>query len=215
MTDNYAILGLPHGASKEEIKRAYRRLAMMYHPDKNPSPEAKQKFLQIQLAYDGLMEGKTRSGPRRTYTPPPKPAAPPRPKYRTADEQRREAAHKSQQELMHKLTGIRNFYAQNGQWENNRRKMYKDINLQFGLSALIVLAGIFAPVITGAPGLMIILFPLSLGFSLRLFWKTGRRKMRADMIFSNVTMYSLHELHEFFEDDPRIGKTGFGGGFRP
>jgi DnaJ-class molecular chaperone len=55
----YKILGLDSLASMEEIKTAYRALAMKYHPDRNPgSKEAEDKFKQIQTAYDILEERK-------------------------------------------------------------------------------------------------------------------------------------------------------------
>lgn len=40
----YEVLGLTHKADDEEVKAAYRRLAMKWHPDKNPSPDANAKF---------------------------------------------------------------------------------------------------------------------------------------------------------------------------
>lgn len=52
----YEILGLRPGASREEIRQAYRRLAKLYHPDVNPSNEAKQKFILIQNAYEILTD---------------------------------------------------------------------------------------------------------------------------------------------------------------
>lgn len=48
------ILGLPANASKADIKKAYRQLAMQYHPDKNGSEEATDKFIEIDNAYDFL-----------------------------------------------------------------------------------------------------------------------------------------------------------------
>jgi curved DNA-binding protein CbpA len=50
----YKILGLPENASKQEIKKAYRQLAFQYHPDKNKSPEAERRFLEISEAYEML-----------------------------------------------------------------------------------------------------------------------------------------------------------------
>lgn len=51
----YNILGLSPGAGIEEIKKAYRSKARLYHPDINPSPEAKDKFINITEAYDFLI----------------------------------------------------------------------------------------------------------------------------------------------------------------
>lgn len=50
----YKILGLSDGASEQEVRRAYRKLAMQYHPDKNPSVSAERKFLEITEAYEVL-----------------------------------------------------------------------------------------------------------------------------------------------------------------
>ena len=54
-------LGVDPKATKDEIKKAYRKLAKQYHPDTNPEPEAKAKFIAITEAYEGLQDG--RSGP--------------------------------------------------------------------------------------------------------------------------------------------------------
>ena len=54
--DYYQILGVPRNASEEEVKKAYRKLAMQYHPDRNPRREkwANEKFKEINEAYGVL-----------------------------------------------------------------------------------------------------------------------------------------------------------------
>jgi curved DNA-binding protein CbpA len=52
--DYYSILGVQPSASESEIKKAFRRLAVRYHPDKNSSLEAKGRFQEINEAYDVL-----------------------------------------------------------------------------------------------------------------------------------------------------------------
>ena len=60
--DYYQILGVPRNASEEEIKKAYRKLAMQYHPDRNPRREkwANEKFKEINEAYAVLGEPQKR-----------------------------------------------------------------------------------------------------------------------------------------------------------
>ncbi|MFQ5934166.1 MAG: molecular chaperone DnaJ [Dehalococcoidia bacterium] len=52
--DYYEVLGVSRNASMEEIKKAYRRLAFQYHPDRNKSPDAEAKFKEINEAYEVL-----------------------------------------------------------------------------------------------------------------------------------------------------------------
>jgi curved DNA-binding protein len=60
--DYYHILGVQRGSSDEEIKKAYRKLAMQYHPDRNPGKEqwANEKFKEINEAYGVLGDPKKR-----------------------------------------------------------------------------------------------------------------------------------------------------------
>jgi len=72
--DYYQVLGIDRDASQEEVKKAFRRLAMRYHPDRNPQAtrQAEERFKQINEAYEVLGHEQKRrqydyliSGPRR------------------------------------------------------------------------------------------------------------------------------------------------------
>lgn len=54
--DPYDTLGVPSGASAEDIKRAFRRKASFYHPDRNAAPDAAQRFREAQAAYELLSD---------------------------------------------------------------------------------------------------------------------------------------------------------------
>ncbi|HIT70226.1 MAG TPA: DnaJ domain-containing protein [Candidatus Aphodomonas merdavium] len=57
VNDPYSVLGVPHGASDDEIKAAYKKLAKRYHPDlNNGSASAEKKMAEINEAYDILMK---------------------------------------------------------------------------------------------------------------------------------------------------------------
>jgi molecular chaperone DnaJ len=60
--DYYEVLGIGRTAAAEEIKRAYRKLAVKFHPDKNPDdPHAEEKFKELGEAYDVLMDSDKRA----------------------------------------------------------------------------------------------------------------------------------------------------------
>src|SRR5436190_20812671 len=58
--DYYAVLGVPRGASQEEITRAFRKLARQYHPDVDKSASALQKFKEINEAHEVLKDPEKR-----------------------------------------------------------------------------------------------------------------------------------------------------------
>jgi len=89
--NHYEVLGLPMSATPEQIRKRYRELVRRYHPDVNPAPDAKERFLRIQEAYQVLSNPERRrhydallrlqapsASPRTTRPPHPSPSGAPR-----------------------------------------------------------------------------------------------------------------------------------------
>jgi len=54
--DHYQVLGVSKDASLPEIKKAFRELSFSLHPDRNPDPVAKERFMEVQKAYEVLAD---------------------------------------------------------------------------------------------------------------------------------------------------------------
>ncbi len=61
MSEFYALLGVTREATEAELKKAYRKLAMEYHPDRNPAPDAEARFKEITEAYEVLRDPQKRA----------------------------------------------------------------------------------------------------------------------------------------------------------
>jgi molecular chaperone DnaJ len=61
VSDFYSLLGLPRDCTEAEVKKAYRKLAMEFHPDRNPSPQAEARFKEITEAYEVLRDPQKRA----------------------------------------------------------------------------------------------------------------------------------------------------------
>lgn len=59
--DYYEVLGIDRNATKEEIKKAYRKLARKYHPDVSKEPDAEEKFKEVKEAYEVLSDDQKRA----------------------------------------------------------------------------------------------------------------------------------------------------------
>lgn len=71
--DYYEVLGAERGATQDELKKAYRKLAVKYHPDKNPGDKAAEdKFKELGEAYDVLSDEQKRAAYDRQPDGPPR-----------------------------------------------------------------------------------------------------------------------------------------------
>jgi len=198
MPDYYSILGVSRSASKEEIKKAYRRLAMKWHPDHNASPDAKQKFIQINDAYERLTEGRPRYVYKSVVTKKPTHS---RPKTaREMDEERmeksRERVRRHNEEVREQFANLRKRLKFAPDANEQKRKMllsaYTDLSLLWIVLAVAILVGIISE---NVPIAMLI---GALGLRATIpYFVSGRKKTeKIRMIFGAKENYTIQELEE-------------------
>lgn len=197
MNRYYAVLGLPSTASKDEVRRAYRKLVLKWHPDKNPSPEAHTKFIAITEAYDILMgeraaprAGTTYRRSTASYSPPPKP--------KTAAEIRREKRQNHDQMLREKFMRIREQHFRAPDFYKRKEAYYAKSTRYFILAGSVAALGVLLPILVLGALNLIWTAPVAFGLGLGWFFTGGRIKMRADMIYSGRVDYSAEDIREFF-----------------
>lgn len=101
----YQVFGLTESATKAEVKRAYRKLAMKYHPDRNDDPKAHKLFLDLTEAYQIIIDEKPR--PSQTIVNPKRAEKTQEDRIKEAQERLRRQAERiknEQQLFIHKLT---------------------------------------------------------------------------------------------------------------
>ena len=94
----YRILGLPDNAPISDVRKQYRKLVMQYHPDKNPSPSAERKFIEIKEAYEILTGKKSAPAKRSAQRRPSRSASPAKEETKAEQEQRAKEAQKRYEE---------------------------------------------------------------------------------------------------------------------
>ena len=69
VSDCYKILDVPESASEDTLKKQFKRLALQYHPDRNKSPDATKKFIEIKKAYEILSKHISQRNKPETFRP--------------------------------------------------------------------------------------------------------------------------------------------------
>lgn len=129
----YSLLGLQEGATQQEIRRKYRSLAMRYHPDKNPSPAAQEKFIQLTEAYEILLQKRAAPIDHKAG----------RPKTKTAEDRVKEAKKRFHEQRLKEQMENERYYQ--SLLKGRKWRLIK-INAVIGsILALLILADFFLP----------------------------------------------------------------------
>ena len=187
MADPYQILGLSPGATREQIKKAYRRKVMECHPDKNASTEAQALFIRVTEAYEflmGISKERMKKPKPRGYSESPGQSN----HYafyehvysQAAEERRRAAKEKVDQQTERQFEQFkRSNEAFRQSWQYRLfQGLGHVIRLVIGLAGLgfLILSYLTFGIDNGLPGLLVSLAFLVLGasvvfLSLRVYWK--------------------------------------------
>lgn len=189
MSKYHDILGVPVGASKQAIKRAFRKQAMTWHPDKNDSPEASLKFQKINEAYEYLVEGKvpsqlntqqtTYSSPisaydryKNVYVPPTDPIE--KAQWQAVQNQvRNEVRIKNYEEMLKRHEAF-----QKNPWFEFYRVLFWGLKFIFFCIGLLFLYFVLVPFIMGDIAVGVVL-----------------------LMVSSVAFYYLYQMYLYFEND--------------
>ena len=118
MKDYFAILGVDQNASLEEIKKAYKTLALIWHPDKNNDPGAEERFKEIGEAYENLSDPEKRKDFQN--------------KFSKMQRQKEFKSQHAQQRQQWELIKQRFFHTQSKELRQfNTYKMNSNFNLEF------------------------------------------------------------------------------------
>ncbi|HTL83443.1 MAG TPA: J domain-containing protein [Bacteroidia bacterium] len=192
MADHYSILGINPGASKDEIRKAFRRLAMEWHPDRNSSPDAEDKFVAIQMAYDALMEGRTsRRFSFRTA------------RTKTPTEKRKEEQHERiKQYILRRQTEFKSEREEYRRSKLFRAWFYSEAWFDLVIAFLILFIPVAASIYNNT-WWYLVLMPLSIGMGASFYFKGERLLKRANMIYGSRDVFSMQELEDvYFYTEP-------------
>ncbi len=207
MQDYYSILGLKKGASKEEIKKAYRKLAFEWHPDLNATEEAEKKFIAINEAYEALMQGNISTPVVRSGFANAK-GSPAEKRNREVRERMKKVVEKRQREFMDQRKEYRN----SKHFSLLRFWFYFVAYSYYVALAATALAPIVLCIINKHWMWLVIPILPAIGLGASFYFKAVRLKKKADMLFGKKENYTIQELNDYiFYTEPLQDPTGYSG----